>query len=64
MELLTVEVLHDGKEKVCLFYLYTLAVSPSLGGRRQHKENNKTLRSSSNDEGPGFVYLTKKKKKL
>ena len=34
-------------------YLYTLAVSPSLGGSRQHKRNNKTmgisLRSSGND---------------
>ena len=24
-----------------LFYLYTLAISPSLGGSRQHKRNNK-----------------------
>ena len=45
-----------------LFYiLYTLAVSPSLGGSRQHKRNNKTmgisLRSSSNDEGPSRVWM-------
>ena len=43
------------------FYLYTLAVSPSLGGSRQHKRNNKTmgisLRSSSNDEGPSRVWM-------
>ena len=42
-------------------FLYTLAVSPSLGGSRQHKENNKTmgvtLRSSSKDEGPGQVWM-------
>ena len=42
-------------------YLYTLAVSPSLGGSRQHKRNNKTmgvsLRSSSNDEGPSRVWM-------
>ena len=25
-------------------YLYTLAVSPSLGGSRQHKRNNKVVR--------------------
>ena len=43
------------------FYLYTLAVSPSLGGSRQHKETTKTvgvlLRSSSNDEGPSRVWM-------
>ena len=46
-------------------YLYTLAVSPSLGGSRQHKRNNKnknktmgiSLRSSSNDEGPSRVWM-------
>ena len=42
-------------------YLYTLAVSPSLGDSRQHKENNKTmgvtLHSSSNDEGPSRVRM-------
>ena len=42
-------------------YLYTLAVSPSLGGSRQHKRSNKTmgisLRSSSNDEGPSRVWM-------
>ena len=44
-----------------IFYLYTLAVSPSLGGSRQHKETTKTLgvllHSSSNDEGPGRVWM-------
>ena len=44
-----------------LVYLYTLAVSPSLGGSRQHKRNNKTmgisLRFSSNDEGPSRVWM-------
>ena len=42
-------------------YLYTLAVSPSLGGSRQHKRTTKTmgvlLRSSSNDEGPSWVWM-------
>ena len=41
--------------------LYTLAVSPSLGGSRQHKKTTKTLgvllRSSSNDEGPSRVWM-------
>ena len=41
--------------------LYTLAVSPSLGGSRQHKRTTKTmgisLRSSSNDEGPSRVWM-------
>ena len=39
--------------------LYTLAVSPSLGGSRQHKRTTKTMQvlicSSSNDEGLGRV---------
>ena len=42
-------------------YLYTLAASPSLGGSRQHKRNNKnigvSLRSSSNDEGSSRVWM-------
>ena len=42
-------------------YLYTLAVSHSLGGSRQHRRNNKTmgisLRSSGNDEGPSRVWM-------
>ena len=42
-------------------YLYTLAVSPFLVGSRQHKETTKAvgvlLRSSSNDEGPGRVWI-------
>ena len=42
-------------------YLYTLAISPSLGGSRQHKRTTKTmgtpLRSSSNDEGPSRVWM-------
>ena len=42
-------------------YLYTLAVSPSLGGSRQHKETTKTmgvsLRSSSNDERSSRVWM-------
>ena len=42
-------------------YLYTLAVSPSLGVSRQHKRNYKTmgisLRSSSNDEEPSRVWM-------
>ena len=42
-------------------YLYTLAISPSLGGSRQHKRTTKTmgtpLRSSSNDEGPSQVWM-------
>ena len=43
--------------------LYTLAASPSLGGggSRQHKRNNKDngvlLRSSTNDKGPGRVWM-------
>ena len=53
--------------KQCLFflcmsiYLCTLAVSPILGGSRQHKRTTKTmrvlLRHSSNDEGPGRVWV-------
>ena len=43
------------------FYLYTLAISPSLGGSRQHKRTTKTmetpLRSSSNDEGASRVWM-------
>ena len=47
---------------ICLsIYLYTSAVSPSLGGSRQHKRATKTtgtpLRSSSNDEGPSRVWM-------
>ena len=54
---------------LCLLYfrnviysiLYTLAISPSLGGSRQHKKTTKTmgtpLRSSSNDEGPSRVWM-------
>ena len=42
-------------------YLYTLAISPSLGGSRQHKRTTKTmgtpLRSSSNDDGPSRVWM-------
>ena len=42
-------------------YLYTLAVSHSLGGSRQHRRNNKTmgisLHSSGNDEGPSRVWM-------
>ena len=42
-------------------YLYTLAISPSLGGSRQHKRTTKTmgtpLRSSSNDERPSRVWM-------
>ena len=43
-------------------YLYTLAVSPSLGGIHDNtKETTKTmgisLRSSSNDEGPSRVWM-------
>ena len=43
-------------------YLYTLAVSPSLGGSRQHKRNKQkqmgvSLRSSSNDEGSSRVWM-------
>ena len=47
----------------CVFfkYLYTLAVSRSLGGSRQHKRTTKTmgtsLRSSSNDEGSSRVWM-------
>ena len=41
--------------------LYTLAVSPSLGGSRQRRETTKTmgvlLLSSSNDEGPNRVWM-------
>ena len=45
-----------------LFYLYTLAVSPGLGGsRRNTKEQGKhwgvLLRSPSNDEGPSRVWM-------
>ena len=44
-----------------LLYLYTLAVSPSLGGSRQHKRTTKTvgvlLCSSSNDKGPSRVWM-------
>ena len=45
-----------------LYYLYTLAVSPSLGGSRQHKRNKQktmgvSLRSSSNDEGSSRVWM-------
>ena len=40
--------------------LYTLAISPSLGGSRQYKRTTKTmgtpLCSSSNDEGPSRVW--------
>ena len=47
---------------VCMsIYLYTLAVSPSLGGSRQHRRNYKTmgisLRSYGNDEGPSRVWM-------
>ena len=42
-------------------YLYTLAVSPSLGGSQQHKEITRImgvlLRSFSNDEGPSRVWM-------
>ena len=42
-------------------YLYTLAISPSLGGSRHHKVITKTmgvsLRSSNNDKGPGRVWM-------
>ena len=43
-------------------YLYTLAVSPSLGGSRQHKKKQTktmgvSLRSSSNDEGSSRVWM-------
>ena len=41
--------------------IYTLAVSPSLGVVNNTKETTKTmgisLRSSSNDEGPGRVWM-------
>ena len=40
--------------------LYTLAISPSLGGSRQHKRRKTMgtpLRSSSNDEGPSRVWM-------
>ena len=44
-----------------MIYLYTLAISPSLGGSRQHKRTTKTmgapLRSYSNDEGPSRVWM-------
>ena len=47
-----------------LIFLYTLAVSPSLGGSRQHRRNNKTLgislRSSGNDKGPCGVWHKQK----
>ena len=47
--------------KLFYLYLYTLAISPSLGGSRQHKRTTKTmgtpLRSSSNDEGPSRVWM-------
>ena len=42
-------------------YLYTLAVSPSLGGSRQHKkqQNNRGFHSvlPSNDEGLSRVWM-------
>ena len=45
---------------IVTIYLYTLAISPSLGGSRQHKRTTKImgnpLRSSSNDEGPSRVW--------
>ena len=48
-------------DNVYSIYLYTLAVSPSLGGSRQHKRATKTMgtpfRSSSNDEGPSRVWM-------
>ena len=49
------------KLQFVLIYLYTFAVSPSLGGSQRHKRTTKTmgvlLRSSSNDEGPGQVWM-------
>ena len=46
--------------RYCLFYLYTLAISPSLGGSRQHKRTKTMgtpLHSSSNDERPSRVWM-------
>ena len=45
---------------MAIFYLYTLAISPSLGGSRQYKRTKTVgtpLRSSSNDEGPSRVWM-------
>ena len=53
--------LSDMHTEIVHLYLYILAASPNLGGSQQHNENNKTmgitLRSSSNDEGPGQVWM-------
>ena len=46
---------------IIIIYLYTLAVSPSLGVADNTKETTKTmgisLRSSSNAEGPSRVWM-------
>ena len=62
IEMISVSVTRRTESRLGMsIYLYTLAVSPSLGGSQQHNETTKTmgflLRSSSSDEGPSRVWM-------